>query len=141
MAFPIKERFARLESDMSGKYSKLLLFWAVLFLLSLFFIFTGLGTPSRTESGPSSGLDKPTTDPEGGELVEEADFNWSLVLAVVTAVASGGGFIATTYFAIREDRRDATLHDLQIETLKREIAHKDLEIARLRQEQEQRDTS
>ena len=63
------------------------------------------------------------------------------MLAIVTAVASGGGFIATTYFAIREDRRDVALHDLQIESLKREIAHKDLEIARLRQEQEQDDSS
>ena len=126
---------------MSGKYSKLLVFWGVLFVLSLLFIFTGLGTMSRTGSGSSTGLDKPTTAPEGGELVAEEDFNWSLVLAIVTAVASGGGFIATTYFAIREDRRDAALHDLQIETLKLEIAHKDLEIAKLKQEREPRDPS
>ena len=126
---------------MSGKYSKLLVFWGVLFVLSLLFIFTGLGTMSRTGSGSSTGLDKPTTAPEGGELVAEEDLNWSLVLAIVTAVASGGGFIATTYFAIREDRRDAALHDLQIETLKREIAHKDLEIAKLKQEREPRDPS
>lgn len=125
---------------MSGKYSKLLVFWGVLFALSLFFIFTGLGTTSRTESAPSNGLDKPTIGPEGGELVAEADSNWNMVLAIVTAVASGGGFIATTYFAIREDRRDTALHDLQIETLKREIAHKELEIAKLRQEQEQEDS-
>ena len=132
----MKERFMRLESKMVGKYSKLLVFWGVLFVLSLFFIFTGFGTMSRTESESSNGLDKPTIGPEGGDLVAEADFNWSLVLAIVTAIASGGGFVATTYFAIREDRRDAALHDLQIESLKREIAHKDLEIARLRQEKD-----
>ena len=121
---------------MSGKYSKLLVFWGVLFVLSLFFIVNGFGTRFQLENGASIGLGSPTSEPEFGEQVVEADFNWSLVLAIITAVASGGGFIATTYFAIREDRRDAALHDLQIETLKREIAHKDLEIARLRQEQD-----
>jgi hypothetical protein len=122
---------------MSGKYSKLLIFWGVLFVLSLLFIFTGLGPSFQSGMDPTSGLDKPTVDPEEVEKPDETAFNWGMVLAVVTAVASGGGFIATTYFAIREDRRDASLHQLQIQSLKREIEHKDLEIAKLRQEREQ----
>ena len=126
---------------MSGKYAKLLVFWAVLFVLSLFFLLSGLDTVPWAASGPSNGLNKPSTGPESGEMVEEPEFDWSLVLATVTAIASAGGFIATTLFALREDRREAALHQLQIETLKREIAHKDLEIARLRQDQQQRDAA
>ena len=122
---------------MSGKYSKLLIFWGVLFVLSLLFIFTGLGTSFQSGTDPTNGLDKPTVDPEEVEKPDETAFNWGMVLAVVTAVASGGGFIATTYFAVREDRRDVAMHQLQIESLKREIEHKDLEIAKLRQEGEQ----
>lgn len=121
---------------MSGKYAKLLVFWGVLFVLSLFFIFTGLGTSLRSGMDSSDGLDKPTVDPEGPDRPEEEAFNLGMVLAVITAVASGGGFIATTYFAIRDDRREAALHQLQIESLKKEIEHKDLEISRLRHEQE-----
>ena len=122
---------------MSGKYSKLLIFWGVLFVLSLLFIFTDLGTSFQSGTDPTNGLDKPTVDPEEVEKPDETAFNWGMVLAVVTAVASGGGFIATTYFAVREDRRDVAMHQLQIESLKREIEHKDLEIAKLRQEGEQ----
>ena len=119
---------------MSGKYSKLLIFWGVLFVLSLLFIFTGLGTSFQSGTDPTNGLDKPTVDPEEGEKPAETAFNWGMALAVITTIASGGGFIATTYFAIREDRRDAALHQLQIDSLKKEIEHKDLEIAKLRQE-------
>ena len=122
---------------MSGKYSKLLIFWGVLFVLSLLFIFTGLDTSFQRGMDASSGLDKPTVDPEEGEKPAETGFNWGMALAVVTTIASGGGFIATTYFAVREDRRDVAMHQLQIESLKREIEHKDLEIAKLRQEREQ----
>ena len=122
---------------MSGKYSKLLIFWGVLFVLSLLFIFTGLGTSFQSGKEPTNGLNKPTVDPEEGEKLAETAFNWGMVLAVVTTIASGGGFIATTYFAVREDRRDVAMHQLQIESLKREIEHKDLEIAKLRQEGEQ----
>lgn len=122
---------------MSGKYSKLLIFWGVLFVLSLFFIFTGLGPSQPSAADGSNELHRPNVDPEEGDKPQESAANWGMVLAVVTAVASGGGFIATTYFAIREDRRDAAIHQLQIKSLKKEIEHKDLEIARLRRERKQ----
>ena len=104
--------------------------------MSLFFIFTGFGASFFAGSEGSNGLDKPTVDPEGPDEPEEVSFNTGMILAVVTAVASGGGFIATTYFAIRDDRRRSAIHQLQIDSLKKEIEHKDLEISRLRQAQE-----
>jgi hypothetical protein len=122
---------------MSGKYSKLLIFWGVIFFLSLFFIITGPGASFQDGMDNSNGIDKPTVDPEEGDKPEETAFNWGMLLAMVTTVASAGGFIATTYFAIREDRRDTAMHQLQIANLKREIERKDLEISKLRQEREQ----
>ncbi len=124
---------------MSGKYRKLQVFWGVLFVLSLLFIFTGLGSRLLEGIGESDGLDKPTVDPgepdQPGQQQGES-FNLGMVLAVITTVASGAGFVATTYFAIRDDRRQTEVHQLQIQSLKKEIEHKDLEITRLRQEQE-----
>jgi len=125
---------------MSGKYAKQLIFWGVLFVLSLYLIFTGLGPSNQNEIGELENLDKPTVNPEDPGSPWVVGFNWGMALAVLTAVASGGGFVATTFFALREDRRDAALHELQVETLKREITHKDLEIARLKREREKIDT-
>jgi len=125
---------------MSGKYAKQFLFWGVLFVLSLYFIFIGLGPSIQNEIGELENLDKPTVNPEDTGWPRVAGFNWGMALAVLTAVASGGGFVATTFFALREDRRDAALHELQVETLKREITHKDLEIARLKRGREKIDT-
>lgn len=122
---------------MSGKYSKLLVFWGVLFVLSLLFLFTGLGASLRTASDGLIELDKPNVDPEEIEKPVETAFDWGWLLALVATVASAGGFVATTYFAIREDRRDSALHQLQIDSLKREIEHKDLEIAKLRRDRKQ----
>jgi hypothetical protein len=120
---------------MSTKYSKLQVFWGVVFVVSLLFIFTGLGTSLITGTGESSGLDRPTVEPEEPGKPQENGVNIGMVLAIVSAVASAGGFIVTTYFAVRDDRREAAMHQLQIDALKKEIEHKDLEIARLRQEQ------
>lgn len=119
---------------MSGNYRKLLVFWGALFTLSMLFIFTSLGPMVFSEAGESDGLDQPNVSPESPNRPEESGFNLGMALAVITAVASGGGFIATTYFAMRADRREAALHQLQIESLKKEIEHKDLEISRLRRE-------
>jgi hypothetical protein len=58
---------------MTGKYGKLLIFWGALFVLSLFFIFTGFGASFFAGSEGSNGLDKPTVDPEGPDKpVEES---------------------------------------------------------------------
>lgn len=120
---------------MSAKYAKLFLFFGVLFLLSLASIFHGLGAWQTGSPGFESGLEQPHVDPEDIFTPARDSLNLSMVLALVTAVASGGGFIATTYFAMRDDRRQAALHRLQIQSLRQEIVHKDLEIKRLRQEQ------
>ena len=68
---------------MSGKQSKLLVFWAVLFVLSLFFIFGSLDTSPYTISFPPIDSQEPTGEPESGELVEEADFNVPVITALL----------------------------------------------------------
>lgn len=117
---------------MSFKYARLLVFWGVIFVISLFLIFTGFG---NAFSSDSNGLDHPAV-PEIDGKPDETETNWSLILGVVTAVTSGAGFMATTIFALRDDRRESELHELQVKNLKREIEQKDLEIEKLRQEQE-----
>ena len=122
---------------MSLRYAKLLVFWGVVFVISLFLIFTGFGNIFQSSSEPSIGPDKPAIGPEG----EDTWPNWNLILGVITAVTSGAGFITTTFFAMRDDRRETALHDLQIKNLQKEIEQKDLEIKNLRQDQESYDSS
>ncbi len=122
---------------MSLRYVKLLILWGVVFVISLFFIFSGFGDFFQSSSESLNGSDKPAIGPEG----EDAGPNWNLILGVVTAVTSGAGFITTTFFALREDRRETAVHDLQVKNLKKEIEQKDLEINKLRQDQEPYDSS
>jgi hypothetical protein len=119
---------------MSGKYAKLLIFWGALFAVSVVFIFTSLRQPLRVESGGSTGINRPNS--AGDPLTEpgEQQLGLSMTLALVTAVASGGGFIFTTIFAIRDDRRQTAIHQLRMASLQKEIEHKDLQIDRLRRE-------
>lgn len=119
---------------MTGKYAKLLLFFGVLFVLSVSFMAAGLRGWPVGGVGGDNGFEIPNVDPEDILKPEEGTLNLSMVLAVVTAVASGGGFLATTYFALRNDRRQAAIHRLQIHSLVKEIEHKDLEIKQLRRE-------
>lgn len=118
---------------MSLRYAKLLIFWGVIFIVSLFLIFTGFGNDFPLGS---TGSDQSPLVPEEGEAPDDEGSNWNLILAVVTAVTSGAGFVVTTIFALRDDRRESALHQLEIENLKREIEHKDLEIEKLRQDRE-----
>ena len=131
---------------MSGKYRKLLLFWGILFALSAFLIVFNLGRLQQQEGGeggPGTGF--PETPEEGGDGSgalppgpEEGEPPLNMILAIITAVASGGGFIVTTLFALREDRRESALYDLEVENLKKEIEQKELEIAKLRREQQEK---
>ena len=117
---------------MSGKYAKLLIFWGFLFAVSVVFIFTSLRQPLLVESEGSIGISKPESDGDGLNRPEEETLGLGMILALVTAVASGGGFIVTTTFAIRDDRRQTAIHHLRLASLKKEIEHKDLQIERLR---------
>ena len=122
---------------MSGRYSKLLVFWAILFTLSAAVIFVNIRVlQQRTEGSfpPGIGPEVPDSGPDEGEQPADSSQTWAIVLAVVTAVASGGGFIVTTIFALRNDRRESALYLLQIKNLKKEIEHKDLEIERMKRE-------
>ncbi|MDX1414066.1 MAG: hypothetical protein R3293_07735 [Candidatus Promineifilaceae bacterium] len=122
---------------MSLRYARLLIFWGVAFVISLFLIITGFGSSFSTRDPHSSnGLDKPNAVPDDGDEPEGEETNWNLILGIVTAITSGAGFVATTYFALREDRREAAIHELEIKNLKQEIEQKNLEIERLRRDQE-----
>ncbi len=125
---------------MSLRYAKLLIFWGVAFIVSLFLIFTGFGNEFPLGSDGSNGSDLIPLDPDEPEEPEDEGANLNIILGVVSAVTSGAGFIVTTIFALRDDRRETALHELQIKNLKQEIEQKDLEIKKLRQEREPYDT-
>jgi hypothetical protein len=119
---------------MLTKYTKLRLFLALIFVISLVYIFSGVAGSQPNWLESEGGLVKPGFEFDDILRPEEGSLNLNMTLAVITAVASGGGFIATTYFALRDDRRQVAIHQLQIDSLKKEIVHKDLEIKRLRRE-------
>lgn len=119
---------------MTAKYTKLRLFLGLIFLLSLAYISSGVAGSQANWLESEGGLGKPGFEFDDILRPEEGSLNVSMALAVITAVASGGGFIATTYFAMRDDRRQVAIHQLQIDSLKKEIVHKDLEIRQLRRE-------
>lgn len=123
---------------MSLRYAKLLIFWGVVFVVSLFLIFSGFS--GSFPLGSIDGGDQTPTAPEGEDGSQDEGMNLNIILGVVTAVISGAGFMATTIFALREDRRETALYELQIKNLKREIERKDLEIEKLRQDQEPYDS-
>ncbi len=106
---------------MSGKYSKILLFWSLLFVVSVCIAIIAWN---------SAGLSLDGRPPE----LEDTQVSLNMILGVVSAITSAGGFIVTTYFALRADKRDKSMHDLQIEKLKRDIEEKDLELKRLRKQ-------
>ncbi|HEX6384701.1 MAG TPA: hypothetical protein VF177_08535, partial [Anaerolineae bacterium] len=66
-----------------------------------------------------------------GDPGESAASSLPIILSVVTAIVSAGGFIFSTIFAFRQDRRAAQLHSLEIKRLNRELRQKELEIERL----------
>lgn len=66
-----------------------------------------------------------------GDPGESAASSLPIILSVLTAVVSVGGFVFSTVFAYREDRRASQLHSLEVERLKRELQQKELEIKRL----------
>ncbi len=129
---------------MSSKYQKLLVFWGVVFVLSLLFLATNWRT---FNSGDVTGPPIVVTPPDTGEGSDNGDGNppsiiipgeterlINLVLSVATAVVSAGGFIVTTIYARRDDRRETEMHTLEVTKLRKEIEQKELEIDRLRKQ-------
>lgn len=75
-----------------------------------------------------------------GDPGESAASSLPVILSAITALVSAGGFVFSSIFAYREDRRATELHSLQLERLKRELQQKELEIQNLsRQLQEKSD--
>jgi hypothetical protein len=126
---------------MSAKYRLLLALWGGLFLAStliLLFNYQSLRSEPRVTlpALPDDGIET-----ENGGLIDkpgvallpvDENMQWSLTLSTISAVISAAGFIATTYFALRSDRRQAALTELEIKKLNTEIERQKLEIEELR---------
>lgn len=136
---------------MSNRLRILRLFWILIFALSLAIIALNWNGFSQIEESPStdgapSGLPGDTSTTEPGETdgefesVEFRDPNraLNLFLATITAAASVGGFLVTTFFSMRDDRRAGALHALELRNLQQELKQRELEIERLKQENAQR---
>ena len=92
----------------------------------------------RRSLGGGEEIDGPGL-PEGGDRPsEESGGQWSLILSTVSAFISAAGFMATTYFAMRNDRRQTALTELEIQKLANEVERQRLEIEDLRRKQEDR---
>jgi len=126
---------------MFGKYRVVLLvFWGILLLVSLLALALGLQRASRPIEVSLPPLLQPEAGEDGGPAAggdegAAQEASWTLALSVFTAVISAAGFIGTTFFALRSDRRQAALHDLQVANLRAEIERQELEIERLWREQ------
>ncbi|MCA9920051.1 MAG: hypothetical protein KC423_17435 [Anaerolineales bacterium] len=122
---------------MSRNYTIRMLFFGTLFLASLFSLLIFVlpkGLNQATEPGDGSNING-----EGGAVIEEEPgVDLGTVLSVITAVISGLGFVFTTFFAYREDRRAAALHQIQLVNAQKEVARKDLEIEELRRKLQNR---
>ncbi|MCA9994395.1 MAG: hypothetical protein KDE56_01530 [Anaerolineales bacterium] len=116
---------------MSRNHTVRMFFFGTLFLVSLFSLLIFV-LPKGLGQATAPG-DKPNISGEGETVVEEErGFDLGTVLSVITAVISGLGFVFTTFFAYREDRRAAALHQIQLANAQKELARKDLEIEELR---------
>ena len=136
---------------MSGKYRLLLAFWGGLFIASALIMFISLQSfreagenilPPFPGNGTETENDKPPIDKPGGEDVnDDGSSQWSLTLATVSAFISAAGFMATTYFAMRNDRRQSALTELEVQKLANEIERQRLEIDQLRRSQQDQEKS
>jgi hypothetical protein len=137
---------------MSGKYHLLLAFWGGLFVASALIMFVSLQS-FREERGnvlppfpiapPLAEIEDgaPTDKPGSEDVGDEDSTQWSLVLATVSAFISAAGFMTTTYFAMRSDRRQAALTELEVQKLANEIERQRLEIDQLRRSQQNQEKS
>lgn len=133
---------------MSGKYRLLLAFWSALFLVSALILFVSLQSfsagsgakwPLFPGNGTESEIGGPGEKPEGELPADDAGSQWSLILSTVSALISAAGFMATTYFAMRNDGRQTALTDLEIQKLANEIERQRLEIDQMRRSQQKQE--
>lgn len=128
---------------MSGTYRLILAFWLGLFLVSLIILLMSLrsmdGSGAILPPFPGNGQETSGSDdrPESGDSSpEDPGGQWSLVLSTVSAIISAAGFMATTYFALRNDRRQSALAELEIQKLAHEVERQKLEIEKMKREQQ-----
>lgn len=116
---------------MSRAYTVRMLFFGTLLLTSLLALLVFV-LPKGMGGAAGLGSNEPTSSQEGFLVDAKGEVDWGAVLSVGTAVISGLGFMFTTYFSYREDRRAAALHHLQLINVQKELARKELEIEDLR---------
>jgi hypothetical protein len=128
---------------MSGKYRLLLAFWSALFLTSaliLFLSFQSLNTGSEGDLPlfPENGTESDINEPDDKPVVElplaGPGSEWSLILSTISVLVSAAGFMATTYFAMRNDRRQTAITELEIQKLANQIERQRLEIDQMRRD-------
>ena len=113
---------------MPRKYLKNLVFFGALFALSALLLFL---TFYFNEALIFPRFGDPPGRPGVGDPGESAVNSLPVILSLITAAVSTGGFIFSTIFAYREDRRATQLHELEMKSLKRELRQKELDIERL----------
>ena len=100
---------------------------------------SGVTLPIFPENGAETEIGEPGDKP-GGELPsDDSGSQWSLLLSTVSALISAAGFMATTYFAMRNDRRQSALTELEIKKLANEIERQRLEIDQMRRAQQKQE--
>jgi heme/copper-type cytochrome/quinol oxidase subunit 3 len=126
---------------MSGKYRLLLAFWCALFFASALILFLSLqslnsGGGRNLPLFPQNGTEINGSDdkPELDFPADEPETQWSLILSTISVLVSSAGFMATTYFAMRNDRRQTALTELEIQKLANQIEQQRLEIDQMRRE-------
>ncbi len=125
---------------MNMTYRNLRIFWSILLVLSLIYLGLNWGVLWQQAAEQQTGGDeaKPGFQQDNvkpwdlDEVEKDPERLLNIGLAIVSARVSGGGFLVTTYSAMRDEKRKAARHQLDMENLKRDIEQKELEIEKLR---------
>ena len=118
------------------------IFWGIILMLSLLYLGLNWGVlwQQAAEQQTSSSEVKPGFSRDDvkpwdiDEAEKDPDRLLNIFVAVASAIVSGGGFLVTTYAAMRDEKRKETRHQLELKNLRRDIEQKELEIEKLRKE-------
>lgn len=123
------------------------IFWSIILVLSLLYLGLNWGVlwqqaaeQQAAEQQTSSSEVKPGFSRDDvkpwdiDEAEKDPDRLLNIFVAVASAIVSGGGFLVTTYAAMRDEKRKETRHQLELKNLRRDIEQKELEIEKLRKE-------
>ncbi len=127
---------------MNQTHRNLRIFWGIMLVLSL--IYWGLNwgvlwqQAAEQQTGSleaKPGFNRDDVKPwDIDESEKDPERLLNIFIGIASAIVSGGGFLVTTYSAMRDEKRKAARHQLDMESLKRDIEQKELEIEKLRKE-------